>query len=817
MGSKTKRKNARKKRARTATGRHEPLDPHLRVATAQLGAVVDLMAEYADADDPAVAVGDALATAVEEFAAAIDGVEPARLIEVARLACLPWAPEGEVREDAASAPARAELMALIAIAATGHHASAAVANDAGAHATGVQPVTDLVHGQLLPAVDRLFHLAQLREMAIADMSDPLALIAAQMRGAQVWIRSSSYPDRVEDLYMELFSEQAVQQTLIDDLGFDARQAHVVLNSLHEVQVERLNHRMIAMRVASTVAMRSAPREGRPDPSALATAKAAWTAAWEPQAAEVVVGAAEIAEAVGLPAHTVQSVLDFFTLDTHTATALDVVHEFTGGANPLRVHPVFSFTDGFMLVHNADLLAAVREAFEQHLKQTNSWEPYAKHRGELLEQRTHDALARVLPDASYREGFEYYVPASPEEDGSPPSGYTKRVEGDHLVVQDDVAIIVEDKAVAISPSSREGETRRLRRDLTGIVTKAADQAGRLRERILADGGIQLDGEGWIDLSNIREIHTIAVSMEDLMGVSTATAHLAAAGVIAPDNIPWTVSILDLDLIAELVDHPAELLLYLRRRRALESTMMYTAPDELDLFLHFFSAGLYVEEDPDALRQTYPWMGEVRTAERRRYERQRPVYLTSRTDALDRWHYARLAGQRSAPKPAMAHTSLRPLLDQLRNRKDFAWLSICATLLAGSASAQAQMARIPAELLRNPFAGGRRRRMQAMPLPQSSDPADSWLVVWMTRPPEFIPDAAEQDARDYLRVKKHQWGLHRGVVFEYSEVSGELIGVWFDDHTGELDDALKAKAKTLQPADAWISSQHPQGKKRSGSRR
>ncbi|MBC2933096.1 preprotein translocase subunit SecA [Nocardioides sp. zg-1228] len=816
MASKTKRKNARKKRGRTTTGRAEPLDPHVRVATAQTEAIVNLMAEYADADDPAAAIGDALATAVEEFTAAINEVEPARLIEVVRLACLPWAPEGEVREDADSAPSRAELMALIAITAAVHDGSSSGPNDAGDPAPGVQPLTDLVHGRLLPAVDRLFHLAQLREMAQADFSDQLAVIAAYMRGAQVWIRSSSYPDRVEDLYMELFSEPAVRQALIDTLGFDARQAHSVLGGLHDVQVGRLNDRMIAMRVASTVAMSSTPRGGTPNPNALAVAKAAWTAAWEPPTAQVVVGAAEIADTIGLPPQTVQSVLDFFSLDTRSATALDVVHEFTSGANPLRVHPVLALSDGFMLVHNADLLAAVREAFEEHLKTTSSWERYAKHRGELLEQRSHGALAKVLPDASYREGFEYYVPASPDEEGRSPSTYTKRVEGDHLVVQDDVAIIIEDKAVAISPGSREGETRRLRRDLTGIVTKAADQAGRLRERILVDGGIQVHGEGWIDLTHIREIHTVAVSIEDLMGVSTATAQLAIAGIIPPDNIPWTVSILDLDLIAELIDHPAELLLYLRRRRALESTVMYTAPDELDLFLHFFSAGLYVEEDPHALRETYPWMGEVRTAERRRYERQRPVYLTSRTDALDHWHYAQLAGQGSVPKPAMAHTELRPLLDQLRARKDYAWLSICATLLAGSEAAQSQMAKIPVDLLHNPFAGGRRRRMQAMPLPQSSDRADGWLVVWMTRPPGFIPAAAEQDARDYLRVKKHQWGLSRGVVLEYSEATRDLIGVWFDDHSGELDDALKSKAKALQPAEAWTSNEHPKAKKRSGSR-
>ena len=58
----------------------------------------------------------------------------------------------------------------------------------------------------------------------------------------------------------------------------------------------------------------------------------------------------------------------------------------------------------------------------------------------------------------------------------PAKYTKRVEGDHLILLDDVAFIVEDKAVALSALSKGGKTNRIRTDLTNIVTKAAEQSG-----------------------------------------------------------------------------------------------------------------------------------------------------------------------------------------------------------------------------------------------------------------------------------------------------------------------------------------------------
>ncbi len=62
----------------------------------------------------------------------------------------------------------------------------------------------------------------------------------------------------------------------------------------------------------------------------------------------------------------------------------------------------------------------------------------------------------------------------------------------------------------------------------------------------------------------------------------------------------MSLHDLELIVELVDRRAESLLYLQRRRKPEVTVMFGAADELDLFLYFFEAGLWVEPDPDQAR-------------------------------------------------------------------------------------------------------------------------------------------------------------------------------------------------------------------------
>jgi len=543
----------------------------------------------------------------------------------------------------------------------------------------------------------------------------------------------------------------------------------------------------------------------------------WQAFWEPDSQFVTLSAQEVADHTGLDVAAVQATLEFFSLELGGSTPRSVINAFTAGDNPLRTNPVIAGTDGrFMLVHDAHIVVAVRETFEQYLKGTPAWNQYQAHRGKVLEERTAGALARVLPDATALHGFEYYVPATEAEETGPVEGYTKRVEGDHLFVLDDVAIIVEDKAVAVAPAARAGDTRRLRNDLTRIIERAVTQARRLRDRIEADRGLRLNGAEWMDLSSVREIHTLAVSLEDLAATTTGTAELIRAGFIDKDCITWTVSLHDLDLIVELIDHPSEFLLYLRRRTDPLATVIYTAPDELDLFLHFQQKGLYVEPDPDELRKKHPHLPAATAAERRRFKRQTPEYITSRTDQLDAWHRQ----QRSASpvnrthgedpeldfettpsgKPAMVASPLRALLDDLRASRTFAWLSIGATLLSGATTAQERMARIPRDLLKHPFVDGRTR---STTIPIADVSGDGWLLAWITRPPTKDFDDIASEMSIYIQAKAHQLGMRRAAAFLYDEATGALARTLYESHLGEPTPEVLAAIGKLQPADTWTT--------------
>lgn len=829
MGKKNRRRQQQRRAVRPAA------DPHVQAVLRSVGAQLSMSAELLSDDDPSARAEQQLAAAVDNLSMSIAEFDPVRVIEVARIRCLPWSflPRAAASEAGLT---RAEVLALLAI--TSHanlpadeKSPASPERSEGKESSHgplrAQPITDAVYGQT-EAVDTILQLEQAKTLLDTDRGDAFGFITAKMRGSEVWIRNSSYPDQVEITVRELFSDENIEQALKAGLGFGVDEALRALQGCHEMQVDRFNARMNKWRDDMAGAMEAHPDGLNAEERAHWIGQ--WQAFWEPESRFVTFTATEVADRTGLDGAAVQAALEFFTVDLGGPTPRSVVTAFAAGDNPLRTNPVIAGMNGrFMLVHDAYIVVAVREAFEQHLKSTPAWNRYQVHRGKVLEDRTGTALARVLPGATALHGFEYYVPATQAEEVGPVEGYTKRVEGDHLFVLDDVAIIVEDKAVAVAPAARAGDTRRLRNDLTRIIERAVGQGRRLRDRIETDRVLRLHGAEPMDLSSVREIHIIAVSLEDLAATTTGTAELIKAGFVDKECIAWTVSLHDLNLIVDLVDHPSEFLLYLRRRTDPLATVIYTATDELDLFLHFQQKGLYVEPDPDELRKLLPYLPAATPAERRRFKRQAPEFIASLTDQLDAWHRQRIEALKSTQgagevqaldfvtsavkEPAMVPSPLRALLDNLRASQTFAWLSIGATLLSGAAATQEKMARIPRDLLKHPFGDGRGR---SMTMPIVDVRGNGWTLAWITRPPTRDIDDYAEEMRTYIQAKSRQWGMKRAAAFLYDEATGALAQTLYEAPLGEPTPEVSAAMARLQPAGAMSAPLPPKAKVRGESR-
>lgn len=796
---KSRRKKPNRRAARARTG---SLDSHGQSIEESIDRQIALMSELADHESPLDELDRRIDAELSTLCDALAPHRPERIVELARIACLPWSVAGRVKPDTEGGLVKAEVLALLA-----QTASVGEGDDSAAEEEP-NSLYRAAH-DWAESVGLVIELVQMRTlMSVSDRpADDLDLLAFSARSTSVWIRSTSYPDMVQSTYDALFGQEEVRDALTAHLGFNEGDAVAVLACLHDLQVARMNDRLEAGFRSLFDAYEASGRGAMsPDAETRNQARAANNVGWQPTADLVAIPSAEIADSLGRDVAVVEAVLNRFALNLGGSTARESLEAFIGGDNPLRTNPVVRTRRGtFMLVHDSLVSPAIRENLEQELKALPEWERYQKWRGTLLEDLGRAAFERLLPGVITYASFDYFVPASAPEAAGLPTGYTKKVEGDLLFLLDDAAVIVEAKAVAITPESRAGETRRLRRDLTGIITRASEQASRLQERLENDGGVRLHQEGWLDLSHVREIHTVALSLEDLSGVATATSDLVAAGVLDAEHIPWVVSIHDLQLIARIVERPAEFLLYLRRRRDPEVSLAYTAPDELDLFLYFYEAGLYVSPDPNIMVAELPYLTAPRTADVRRRTQQRPILITSRTDPLDAWHYAQLDPDGPViAKPELTGSPMTDFVDELQDRKPFGWLSIGATLLSASTKAQADMVRIPKKLLAAPDARGR-ERTQTVPL--GTRLSDAWLLVWMTKPAlQTLPHVADL-ARDYVRAKKYQLKFNRGAVFIFDQESAALLEVIYDGNLPTPDPDMDRLIVGLFPPDKMSSPPPP----------
>jgi hypothetical protein len=769
------------------------VDQHAEVVLNSTFDTAELLSDVLQATDPQAEVDKRIDDAAKQFVVGLAGYDPLGTLEAIRMMTLPFAPAGVIPSAGTqSGPAVCEILAVALLCA---------ASEIGASLDAKRVDQDLcgvISERLIPLAHDLLNLGTVRDLLAADKADGMAQVAAFVRGNGRWMRGTSYPEMHDATLRGLFGESAVDAGIRSVLGFGVEDALSFLNTCQQMQTDQLNERGQGLADAFNAINMS--QEHVPTDDEKRIALGGLTGLFNPSAAQAALPVADVADRSGLSVEVGRKVAAFFAAPAPSEGAEMALRTYLDGNSPVRSHPLISRDDLVMTIHPALIADAVKAGLEDALKNSAHWETYAAHRGKHLEDRVGELFNQLVPGVTEHRGIEYLVPANESEATGHPTGYTKLVEGDHLFVIHDVALIVEDKAIPLSDRSRTGEVNPLRRNLASAITKGAEQAGRMKERIVDDKGLRLRDGTWLDLADVREIHSVVTSLDDMPGIATATAKLAGAGLLPPENIPWTVSLNDLDLITQLVDRPAEFLLYLRRRTEPRATEMFMAVDELDLFLLFFRMGLYVEPDPEVASREMPWLGKPRTADVRRFKEQVPGLVTSHTDDLDAWYYslhppAGIEVDDVAPKPRMVSSPLAPLVDWLHENEIFGWLSIGATLLEGSSDAQQQLAAYPGDLASNPASNGKPRSIAT---PWGLTKRDGWLLVWMTRPEAMDGERVVHRAHAYMVAKKHQLGYRRGASFVYDELSGEFIGASYDSGQTEVEPEILAEmVASLRP--------------------
>jgi hypothetical protein len=237
-------------------------------------------------------------------------------------------------------------------------------------------------------------------------------------------------------------------------------------------------------------------------------------------------------------------------------------------SPLVERPFLRHGDRYMLPVPGMLLRDVFTVLDARLMRGRPG--YSKSRATTLDELAVQWLASMLPGATSYTNLHY---GEDELDG--------------LVLFEDMAFVVEGKGSAISFQARRGDIGRLVNEIRRSVEEALEQGIRAREFILGpEESVFFDDRGKEILrlgeGTVREVQIVNPTIHELAGHAPQLARFRSRGLFAEGELPWSVYINDLRVIAETCENPAIFLHYLVWRARLPLGEQVIVADELDLW-------------------------------------------------------------------------------------------------------------------------------------------------------------------------------------------------------------------------------------------
>lgn len=524
------------------------------------------------------------------------------VIELLRLRELPIVPVLGLRDDYDGSGAAIDMVALILLSRTSRMPTDRSPAETRPH---------MVIAELHQRATKLVRLATYMRTAQAVVlgRDPLSRLAAEYQTHHVSVRALQYESVQAEHDHALLDRPEIETLLRARLGF----SYGEFVSTRDAIQRRYSRILTDLRDTTGDLMMRAEAEGRElTDQESATFRASMISMMFLPAERASFNAVDISDEASLDLSRVEAVLTAFSIDFGgVGDASAAVRSFLRGPNPLAKTCLLRDAGGQHVMAGAQIGAdSFRSIAEAALKSdSKAWRRYDRTRAAVSETLTVAAMERLLQTPATHTNLKYFGPKERVDlvalgaDCPAPGAVGDPTEADGLFVIDDVAICVEVKGRTVADAARRGDLARLRTEVDNILGAGAGQARRLESLIRTNGGIWLDDGTWLDLSTVKEARSVVVALDSLGPLAVALGDLERSTLLGVGTLPWITSLHDLEIISRVIDRPAEFLLYLRRRADSGVAIHYRGSDELDLFMLFLDGGLYVEPDPDQVRQQH----------------------------------------------------------------------------------------------------------------------------------------------------------------------------------------------------------------------
>ena len=374
-------------------------------------------------------------------------------------------------------------------------------------------------------------------------------------------------------------------------------------------------------------------------------------------------AAELAESLGLDEDRVSAILDEYALGWGALSGYETEHLHL--SNPVWEKPLVKLDDGeYFCVLPVIFFSFVIPCMEAVLS------PFAAavsdRRAEYLESKVAEIVERRFPASNTKRNFMWV------ENGT-------TYETDLIAFIDSFALVIECKSGKVTSPALRGAPDRLRKHIQELLIDPNLQSSRLKTRIefLSSNPTAADPirqEIGYDLSKVRKVVRVSVCLEDFGTIQSRLKQLEDTGWLPTDFVPCpTMNLADFETVFDVLEHPVQLLHYLMKREAIETSVGYLA-DEIDLL------GLYLTTLFD--------IGDVKP--------EVELILTGMSAPLDTYYNSLDAGVTLAkPQPAISPL-FASIFSQLEQRNPARWTEIGVALNMFSPDDQNRFTKMLAKL-------------------------------------------------------------------------------------------------------------------------
>lgn len=386
----------------------------------------------------------------------------------------------------------------------------------------------------------------------------------------------------------------------------------------------------------------------------------------------------------------------------------------------------------------------------------AWQKYEANRSDQLEAAAAGLWEKAIPAATVDRNLRYET-----QDGA-------NGELDIMCRVDRTLVLCECKAGSLKFPTKQS---RMLRSLKRILGKAHEQGIRAREHIQLGSGEfrRPDGETiCIDASDYDRVILCVVTLDDATAFTTTMAHAVSAGVFAARDLPWVVSVTDLEIIADIAEFNLTVPHYLLRRARIAPLEKFSAIEELDWFMHYLEDGLWFADD---------------------LEQARGVNLMSFTQGLDEYYMYQFGErQKPAPRPKWyVKKAYKEVLGTVESSRRSGWLEAALMLANVDTPTQDLVLKYLRELRRKPYPTGRVLVVD-----------DYIIAIYSERAKPGLLGLA---MREYVKARMVTRGLRRAVVIGIDPtIPGvqPLVG-YVDDRFDEMP-STSAAAKYLSRFDS-----------------